>query len=218
MTPNQIKLNMTVMTPKGKGVVVGWTASNYKPYLVKLENGGRHNGCAPLLIEGSTKKLNGDGHWFSCEDLTAIEEQMTEQTQLVPFTDEFDWCEEGVLVMAGHQERYAVRAKGNFVWVTLKDKIPCSHTAYLTTYDRTDCKKVIHEVHRPLTNREFAEFMQDHKGMVKSDAMICYSSLSYNCREENESVRNDLLFRFRGTEEWHQVTTELYDIAKGLDA
>lgn len=71
MTPDQIELNMAVMTPRGKGVVVGWTLRNY---LVKLEKGGGHNGNGPMLIAGSNKTLNNDGWRFPCEDLTAIEE------------------------------------------------------------------------------------------------------------------------------------------------
>lgn len=316
MTPDQIKLNMAVMTPLGKGVVVGWTLPDNMPYLVKLENGGRHNGCAPLLIAGSTEKLNGDGSWFSCEELTAIEEPMTEQThyadwekltplpdeprphekvgarfvvvnakghtcfelgdiveltkndgthnpyfkrinenrmfyslwqrlaplpqpeekkvkkitpflqpakKLVPFTDEFDWCEEGVLVMVERiGERYAVRAKGDQVWAVDEGKKLCdidNNIYRLLSWDRSRCQKVIHEVHRPLTNREFAEFMQDHKGMIKhAKSMICYNVINYGCENENESVHTDLLFRFRGSEEWHAVTTELYEIAKELKA
>ena len=78
MTPDQIKLNMAVMTPKGKGVVVGWTASDNMPYLVKLENGGRHNGCAPLLIAGATETLMVMA--TVSQNLTAT--SMTEQTHI----------------------------------------------------------------------------------------------------------------------------------------
>ena len=70
MTPDQIELNMPVMTPKGKGVVVGWEVVSM--YLVKLEKGG--NGYGFRLIAGSTETLDNDGRWFSAEDLTAIEE------------------------------------------------------------------------------------------------------------------------------------------------
>ena len=139
--------------------------------------------------------------------------------KLVPFTDEFDWCEEGVLVMVEDLgERYAVRAKGDKVWTVDDGKKLCEieNAFQLTTQKRSDCQKVIHEVHRPLTKREFAEFMQDHKGMVKDtcDSVIYYNSTSYDCENENESVRNSILFRFRGTEEWYPVTTELYELAK----
>ena len=79
MTTDQIELNMAVMTPKGKGVVVGWEVESM--WLVKLEKGGTHNGYGFRLIAGSTETLDNDGRWFSAEDLTAVEEPMTEQTQ-----------------------------------------------------------------------------------------------------------------------------------------
>ena len=53
---------------------------------------------------------------------------------------------------------------------------------------------------------------------VTSGSMIYSNSTHYECETENESVRNDLRFRFRGTEEWHPVTTELYEIAKEVNA
>lgn len=80
MTPDQIKLNMAVMTPKGKGVVVGWTEPDIAPYLVKLEKGGRDSGGGFSLIAGSRETIDNDGFWFSSETLTAIEDYMTEQT------------------------------------------------------------------------------------------------------------------------------------------
>ena len=143
--------------------------------------------------------------------------------KLIPFTDEFDWCEEGVLVMVQDiGERYAVRAKGDKVWTVDDGKKLCEieNAFQLTTQKRSDCQKVIHEVHRPLTKREFAEFIQDHKGMVKDtrDSVINCNLMFYDCEKENEAVSNELYFRFRGSEEWHPATTELYEIAKELNA
>ena len=143
--------------------------------------------------------------------------------KLVPFTDEFDWCEEGVLVMVGDLgERYAVRAKGQYVWTVDNGLKPCEieKSHMLTTRNRSYCQKVIHEAHRPLTNREFDEFLQDHKGMVKDTiaSLLSNNTNCYACEYENEPVRDDLRFRFRGSEEWHPVTTELYEIAKGFNS
>ena len=147
----------------------------------------------------------------------------TTNAKRVPFTDEFDWCEEGVLVVVkGYGERYAVRAKGDQVWAVDRGKhlYEVDDVLELSTHNRCICQKVIHEVHRPLTNREFAEFMQDHKGCVKDDvsSMIFYSYGCHKSKEENDDAPKEFRFRFRGTEEWHPVTTELYEIAKGLDA
>lgn len=299
MKHEQIKLNMHVMTPNGKGVVVGWSRASSIPYLVKIEGRKGHNGEGVSLIAGSDETLDGDGFWFNTEQLTAIEEpthypewekltalpeasrpnekegskfvvikgghryfrqgdivelikndgrplsyfkrinedrmhpcnwdrlaplpQPKEKKvkKLIQFTDEFNWCEEGVLVLVERiGERYAVRAKGDQVWAVDNGKKPCGieNVHSLLSWDRSRCQKVIHEVHRPLTNREFAEFMQDHKGMIKhAKSMVCYNVINYGCENENEAVHTDLRFRFRGSEEWRAVTTELYDIAKGLD-
>ena len=170
------------------------------------------------------KRINGLGirvcNWNRLAPLPQPEEKKVKK--IVPFTDEFDWCEEGVLVFIdGYGERYAVRAKGGQVWAVVYGKKLCEigNSIMITTHSRSDCQKVIHEVHRQLTNREFFEFMQDYKGMVKdtSDNMIYNNSARYECEKENKTVRDDILFRFRGTEEWHPVTTELYEIAKGLN-
>lgn len=303
MTPEQIKLNMAVMTPIGKGVVVGWGLPDSFPYLVKIEGYSGHDGGVYPLIAGSKEALDNDGRWLSAEQLTAIEDQMTEQThyadwekltpmpegrrpdekegskfvviddghdlfrqgdiveliyndgtaipyfkrtnknerhtclfrrlaplpqpkenkmkKLVPFTDEFDWCEEGVLVMVeGVGDRYAVRAKGNKVWTGGRKPCEIDGALGLTAHSRSICQKVIQETHRQLTNREFAEFLQDHKGMVQDDntSLIDNSLTRYYCENENKPVSDTLRFRFRGSEEWHQVTTELYEIAKELKA
>jgi hypothetical protein len=142
--------------------------------------------------------------------------------KLVPFTDEFDWCEEGVLVFVkGVGERYAVRAKGNQVWTVDEGKKLCeiNYSHELSTRKRSDCQKVIHETHRLLTNREFAEFMQDHKGawMFENTSVVQHEIKNYGCGFDDKAPEWKLLFRFRGTEEWHPVTTELYEIAKGIN-
>ena len=171
------------------------------------------------------KRINGDriraSAWYRLAPLPQPEEKKVKK--LVPFTDEFDWCEEGVLVFIdGYGERYAVRAKGGQVWAVVYGKKLCEigNSIMITTHSRSECQKVIHESHRRLTNREFAEFMQDYKGMVKytSIDMIYCNFRNYKCENENEAVHDTFLFRFRGTEEWHPVTTELYEIAKEVNA
>ena len=170
------------------------------------------------------KRINEDRmhpcNWERLALLPQPEEKKVKK--IIPFTDEFDWCEEGVLVIIeGRHERYAVRAKGDSVWTVNDGFKLCEieNTGYLSTRERSDCQKVIHEAHRPLTNREFAEFLQDNKGMVKyaTDSIIYYKFLCYDYERENDDAHEALLFRFRGTEEWYPATAELYEIANGLD-
>ena len=107
------------------------------------------------------KRINGSRirpcNWYRLAPLPQPEEKKVKK--LVPFTDEFDWCEEGILVFIdGYGERYAVRAKGGQVWAVVYGKKLCEigNSIMITTHSRSECQKVIHEVHRPLTNREFA--------------------------------------------------------------
>ena len=74
MTPDQIKLNMPVMTTFGKGVVVWWGLQGSMRYLVKIEGYSSHNGGGVQFITKSNETLDEYSCWFNAEDLTAIEE------------------------------------------------------------------------------------------------------------------------------------------------
>lgn len=217
MKDQEIKVGMEVMTPNGKGIVVRWSCLYNLPFLVKLENYSRHNAPNTNPVCGSKESLWNDGKWFSSGDLIPIERSIS--NRLVPFKDEFDWCEEGVLVhVEGCGDRYAVRAKPSYIWVVGDGKKLCeiNYAQQLVTWPRHLCQKIIPEPNRLLTNFEFFQFVKEYTGTVYNNGEI-NTGFKYTSGDGNKEVSSDTYFKFDKVDKLYPIDTVLYKVARDLN-